>query len=76
MSSDMQAFTRLQLAGLDPERHFLLDNQVYRGPPGVHVLTPFQDSASGTLAAGQPRLVADATGPQPPAGDRHAGRAR
>lgn len=44
----VQPFSRLELAGqLDTKRHFLLDNQVQRGQPGVHVLTPFQDSASG-----------------------------
>lgn len=45
--SDSQ-FMRLDLSGSwDGQRHFLLDNQVWKGRAGVHVLTPFQDAASG-----------------------------
>ena len=35
-------FTRVRATGrLDPERHFLQDNRMLLGRPGVHVLTPF-----------------------------------
>lgn len=36
-------FTRVRASGrLDPERHFLQDNRMLLGRPGVHVLTPFE----------------------------------
>lgn len=36
-------WTRAALEGrLDPGRHLLLDNKVFRGRAGVHVLTPFE----------------------------------
>jgi surfeit locus 1 family protein len=36
-------WTRARLVGqLDAERHLLLDNKLYRGRAGVHVLTPFE----------------------------------
>lgn len=36
-------WTRARLAGrLDPERHLMLDNKLFRGRAGVHVLTPFE----------------------------------
>ena len=37
-----QPFTRVAARGhFDPERHILLDNKVWQGRAGVHVLTPF-----------------------------------
>ena len=36
-------FAHISLKGrFDPERHVLIDNQLLRGRPGVHVLTPFE----------------------------------
>jgi surfeit locus 1 family protein len=42
LDGTLEAFTRVELRGrLDPERHFLIDNRILAGRPGVHVLTPF-----------------------------------
>lgn len=50
LSDDLAAWTRAQLPGtLDDERHLLLDNKLYRGRAGVHVLTPFTLSGGGVL---------------------------
>ncbi len=36
-------WSQITLTGtLDPQRHLLLDNKLFRGRPGVHVLTPLQ----------------------------------
>jgi cytochrome oxidase assembly protein ShyY1 len=49
VEKDLPTFTRVELTGeLDSQRHFLVDNRVHRGRPGVHVLTPFRTS-SGLL---------------------------
>jgi len=41
-------FARLRLQGsFDPERHFLVDNQVLQGRAGVQVLTPFYPADGG-----------------------------
>ena len=49
LSDTLNTFTRVELYGeLDRERHFLLDNRVHLGRPGVHVLTPFRTD-SGTV---------------------------
>lgn len=38
-----QRFARVRSTGhFDPQRHLLLDNRMYEGRPGVHVLTPFE----------------------------------
>lgn len=37
-----QRFARIDIGGrYDPERHILLDNQIWKGRAGVHVFTPF-----------------------------------
>ena len=37
-------WTRVRLVGrMDPARHLLLDNKLFRGRAGVHVLTPLQE---------------------------------
>ena len=37
-----QRFARIDVSGhYDPDRHILLDNQVWKGRAGVHVFTPF-----------------------------------
>ena len=49
-ASGADRYTRLILQGkFDPKRHVLIDNRVYRGQPGVHVLTPFRSAISSTL---------------------------
>jgi surfeit locus 1 family protein len=41
--ADGEPFTRVSARGrYDPERHLLLDNKVWQGRAGVHVLTPFR----------------------------------
>ncbi len=41
LAPGLPAWTRVRLQGeLDPERHFLLDNKLFQGRPGVHALTP------------------------------------
>lgn len=43
-------WTRARLSGrLDPERHLLLENKLYRGRAGVHVLTPMDVGPAGTM---------------------------
>ena len=40
---DQEQFARVTASGrYDPERHILLDNRIYNGRAGVHVLTPFR----------------------------------
>jgi surfeit locus 1 family protein len=47
-----ESFTRVEAFGrYDTERHLLLDNQIWKGRAGVHVLTPF------TLGDGRTLLV-------------------
>jgi surfeit locus 1 family protein len=47
-----EAFARVEAYGrYDPERHLLLDNRIWNGRAGVHVLTPF------TLSDGRSLLV-------------------
>jgi cytochrome oxidase assembly protein ShyY1 len=47
---EQSKFGRLILIGhFDPQRHFLLDNQVLNGRAGVHVLTPFYDNGGGII---------------------------
>ena len=42
-SDQARRFSQVELIGrFDPDRHFFVDNQVSKGLPGVHVLTPFQ----------------------------------
>lgn len=39
---DESRFARIDVSGhYDPQRHILLDNQIWRGRGGVHVFTPF-----------------------------------
>lgn len=46
--ANIREFTRFELRGtLDAGKHILLDNQVWRGRAGVHVLTPFREAQSG-----------------------------
>ena len=60
-----QEFARVDAHGrFDPERHLLLDNRIWRGRAGVHVLTPFM------LDEGQSVLVNRGWLPLPP--DRRA----
>ena len=43
-------FARVTARGkFDQQRHLLLDNQMYRGQPGVHVYTPFYTQDHATL---------------------------
>lgn len=50
--SSSEPFMRVRASGhYDPVRHTLLDNRIYKGRAGVHVLTPF------TLADGSELLV-------------------
>ncbi|MEM1412506.1 MAG: SURF1 family protein [Pseudomonadota bacterium] len=61
LSDALPAWTRARLAGeLDTERHLLLENKLYRGRAGVHVLTPY------TLAGGATLLVNRGWLPLPP----------
>ncbi len=54
-------FARVEAFGrFDPQRHLLLDNRIWRGRPGVHVLTPF------TLPGGTTVLVNRGWLPLPP----------
>lgn len=50
LAPEPPAWARARLTGrLDPERHFLLDNKLFGGRPGVHVLTPFETEAGDVL---------------------------
>ena len=47
---DGEAFARVSSRGrYDPERHVLLDNKVWKGRAGVHVLTPFRTERGVTV---------------------------
>lgn len=47
---DGEAFARVSARGrYDPERHLLLDNKVWQGRAGVHVLTPFRTEHGATV---------------------------
>jgi surfeit locus 1 family protein len=59
--ADGQQFARVEATGrYDPVRHVLLDNKIWNGRAGVHVLTPF------TLADGRSLLVNRGWLPLPP----------
>lgn len=50
VADDQPAWTRAQLTGvLDTQRHLLLENKLYRGRAGVHVLTPITLSNGAAL---------------------------
>ena len=50
MPAPGQRFARLTLAGaFDRERHTLMDNRVFNGRAGVHVLTPFETEDGATV---------------------------
>ena len=56
-----ERFARVEAWGrYDPQRHILLDNKVWQGRAGVHVLTPF------TLKNGRTLLVNRGWLPLPP----------
>jgi len=45
-----QRFARVEVSGhYDPQRHILLDNQLWQGRGGVHVFTPFVTNAGITI---------------------------
>jgi len=45
-----QRFARIDIGGhYDPERHILLDNQVWKGRVGVYVFTPFYTNDETTI---------------------------
>ena len=45
-----QRFARIEVSGhYDPQRHILLDNQLWQGRSGVHVFTPFSTSGGITI---------------------------
>jgi len=45
-----QRFARIDIGGrYDPERHILLDNQVWKGRAGVYVFTPFYTNDGTTI---------------------------
>lgn len=47
---DTQPFASVRIAGrFDETRHVMLDNQVFRGQPGVHVFTPFLAESGSTI---------------------------
>ena len=48
--ADGEQFARVSAQGrYDPERHLLLDNQVWQGRAGVNVLTPFRTDDGATV---------------------------
>jgi surfeit locus 1 family protein len=48
--TDAEDWSRARLYGmLDPNRHLLLDNKLYQGRAGVHVLTPLQAADGRTV---------------------------
>lgn len=48
--NDLDLYSRLVVTGrFDTRRHVLLDNMVYAGRAGVHVLTPFQTAAGEVI---------------------------
>ncbi|MEE4217266.1 MAG: SURF1 family protein [Xanthomonadales bacterium] len=60
-ASDGKRFAQVEGYGrFDPARHILLDNRIFNGRAGVHVLTPF------TLGDGQTILVNRGWLPMPP----------
>jgi len=45
-----ERFAHIDVSGrYDPERHILLDNQVWNGRAGVHVFTPFRTGDGSTI---------------------------
>jgi len=50
LTGDLPDWTRTRLVGtLDGERHLLLDNRIFQGRAGVHVLTPLRLAGGGVL---------------------------